>query len=124
MRLVCLCLLMAAVGFGGCGNEDGGEESVKDKCISAMSKVCDKACACTQGVSCGLTAGQGSLIEFEDMNDCTDWYVGLGCYQSELPPASFFDGCFTALDSASCDPTVGDGIGALEVPDICIYSED
>jgi hypothetical protein len=121
MRLVCLCLLLVAAGLGGCGSDDG--KSVKDICTSAMTKLCDKACACTQGATCDLTAGLGSLFEFEDMDDCTCFYAVLGCDQAELPPVNFFEGCSTALDSASCDPTAGDGIGALQVPDLCIYSE-
>ncbi|MBN2493654.1 MAG: hypothetical protein JXR96_03595 [Deltaproteobacteria bacterium] len=117
MRTIAVVTLFALLGLGAaCGSDGSGSV---EACRQTLTKLCDRACGCTDGEACDLYY-QGVTMQFDTRQECLDWYVETGCRSSDLPEVAFFDTCSAALDQAAC---LEEEEGALIMPEDCIYSE-
>jgi hypothetical protein len=114
-----LLALLAAASLAACG----GSDSRKSQCEAYGNKICDMACACSDGDDCIITESEGSgstgaggaTTTFNSDADCRAFYVDFACMDGG-DDAFPYDDCTAALDDAMC-VTSSDGTMALEQPD-------
>ena len=124
--VVILAVMIVMTGlYVGCGDDDddGGGSGVS--CVEAMTKWCDRACACTPGEECSVTTdpgeGWGFTLTVENRAGCVMLFAEYGCQQPESANVDFA-ACNAALDSAQCVDT--DDSRALLSPAECNGEEE
>jgi hypothetical protein len=115
-------LLLILVWFGvfgtlavGCSGGDGDDGPVADTCEDVNQRICDLACACTDGDECKILSG-AVTITHDDPADCSGFWVTFGCMQDEADAVDYA-ACNAALDGAQC-ADADDGM-ALQFPADC-----
>ena len=102
----CCTILLISFVFLGCSKSD---------CETYSDKVCEAACACTDGDQCAVAAADKSVVYvYKDKSECLQFHKTGGC-EFGGDPSFNFSSCIKALDMPTCDdvPQGGDA-GAVK----------
>jgi hypothetical protein len=107
-----LVMLATALALVSCGGGDTG------LCQKIGGTLCDKACACREGPTCGMEQN-GLTISFDSASDCRAFFVTFGCSMGDAAAYNDAAACLPLVEAATCTGTGTEAAVSLPADPVC-----